>query len=130
MKKTVLFFCLLFSLSFASFSNDQPRVFELRIYYTYDGRLDALLNRFRNNTMRIFVKHGMANIAYWIPKDKPNTLYYIMAYPSMEARDKAWKEFGEDPEWKEVARASEESGKIVSKVESVFLNATDFSPIQ
>ncbi len=130
MKKSILLLFILVGLNFSGFSTDQPRVFELRIYHTYEGRLDALLNRFKNNTMRIFVKHGMSNIAYWTPVDKPNTLYYIMAYPNMDARNASWKAFSNDPEWKEVAEKSQLDGKIVEKVESIFLNPTDFSPIQ
>lgn len=102
------------------------RYFELRIYYTYDGRLDALLNRFQNHTTKIFEKHGMENIGYWVPVGEPkNTLYYILAYPSKEARDKSWAAFSSDAKWKEVQAKSEESGKIVDSVASVFMNMSD-----
>ena len=43
------------------------RYFELRIYYCYPGRLDALIERFQNHTTKIFEKHGMENIGYWVP---------------------------------------------------------------
>jgi len=121
---------LLLMVSFLGFSKKpDSRYFELRIYYCHPGRLDALLNRFRNHTTKIFEKHGMTNIGYWIPnKNDQNALYYILAYPSQVERDSSWKQFSRDPEWKEVARKSEESGKIVAKVTSVFMNATDFSP--
>ena len=46
-------------------------VFELRIYHTYEGKLETLLTRFREHTMKIFEKHGMKNIAYWAPTDDP-----------------------------------------------------------
>jgi len=76
-----------------------------------------------------FRKHGMTNVGYWIPNNNTdNALYYILSYPSQAARDTSWSHFGKDPEWKEVARKSEESGKIVAKVTSIFMNATDFSP--
>lgn len=104
------------------------RYFELRIYYTHPGRLDALLERFQNHTTSIFEKHGMENIGYWIPVDKPNTLYYILAYPSKDARDKSWAAFSTDPKWKEVQSKSEESGKIVESVVSVFMNMSDIMP--
>ncbi len=105
------------------------RYFELRIYYCYPGRLDALIERFQNNTTRIFEKHGMDNIGYWLPiKNDQNALYYILAYPSKEARDKSWNDFFADPEWKEVAAKSEASGKIVEAVTSVFMNASDLLP--
>jgi hypothetical protein len=105
------------------------RYFELRIYYTSAGRLDALLERFEDHTTKIFEKHGMENIGYWVPVDRPNTLYYILAYPSKEARDKSWAAFSADPKWKKVQAKSEESGKIVDSVASVFMKATDIVPL-
>ncbi len=111
----------------------EHRVFEMRTYTTHPGRLDALHKRFGGHTNRIFVKHGMSLIGYWTPAEGPeskNTLVYILAYPSRTARDAAWQEFRDDPEWKRAKEASERDGKIVDKVVSVFLNATDYSPIQ
>jgi len=106
------------------------RYFELRIYYTAPGRMDALLERFRSHTTKIFEKHGMENIGYWLPATgEQNVLYYILAYPTKEARDKSWGAFSSDPKWKEVQAKSEESGKIVDSVKSVFMNvAGDIMP--
>jgi len=109
------------------------RVFELRTYTCYEGKLPDLLARFRNHTMRIFEKHGMTNIGYWVPQDSPvsqNTLIYILAHPSREAAKKNWDAFRNDPEWQKVQKESEANGKIVSKVESVFMDPADFSPIK
>jgi hypothetical protein len=111
----------------------QQRVFEIRTYTTEEGRLDALNARFRNHTMKLFAKHGMTNIGYWTPEDAPlsrNTLIYILAHPSREAAKKNWDDFRNDPDWKKVRDESEVSGKIVNKVESVFLDATDYSPLK
>ena len=120
----------LLSLSFLGFAKKpDTRYFELRIYYCHPGRLDALIQRFTNHTTKIFERHGMTNVGYWIPnKNDENALYYILSYPNQAARDSSWKQFGRDQEWKEVAKKSEESGKIVAKVVSTFMNATDFSP--
>jgi hypothetical protein len=107
-----------------------PRVFEMRTYYTHPGRLDALNARFRDHTNKLFVKHGMDLVGYWTPQNKPDTLVYILAYPSREAREASWKAFQADPEWKKAAAESEKDGKIVAKVESVFLDPTDYSPIK
>jgi hypothetical protein len=105
------------------------RVFEMRIYYTEPGKLDDLIRRFQKHTRKLFIKHGMENIGYWVPvHNEQNRLIYVLAYPDMAARDKAWKAFGEDPVWKKVRTKSEKKGKIVSKVESIFMNATDYSP--
>ena len=106
------------------------RFYEMRIYYAAPGKLADLNTRFRNNTMRIFEKHGMTNIGYWEPVENPeNKLIYILAYPSKEARDASWKAFGADPEWQAVAKASEANGKLVAKVETWYLEATDYSPL-
>jgi hypothetical protein len=107
-----------------------PRLFEMRTYHTHPGRLDALNARFRDHTNKLFVKHGMDLVGYWTPQDKPDTLVYILAYPSREAREASWKAFNADPDWKAAREASEKDGKIVDKVESVFLDPTDYSPIK
>jgi hypothetical protein len=122
-------FLLLFGCFGLYAAKPDTRYFELRIYYCYPGRLDALIERFQNHTTKIFEKHGMENIGYWLPtKNDQNALYYILAYPSKEARDKSWADFSADPEWKEVAAKSEVSGKIVQSVTSVFMNASDILP--
>src|SRR5260370_34054283 len=87
-----------------------PRVFELRVYHCLPGRLPALQARFRDNTMRIFTKHHMTNIAYWTPQDDPqkdNTLIYVIAHDSREAAKKNWAEFVAEPAWKQVAQGPE-----------------------
>lgn len=109
------------------------RVFELRTYTTHPGKLDALNARFRNHTMRIFERHGMKNVGYWVPQDAPlkqNTLIYILAHPSREAAAKSWDAFRTDPEWTKARAESEAQGPINSKVESVFMEATDYSPMK
>jgi len=105
-------------------------VYELRVYHTYEGKLNDLLKRFREHTTKLFEKHGMKNVAYWTPLDEPaksSTLIYILAHPSREAAAANWKAFQDDPDWKSVRDKSEENGKIVEKVDSTFMALTDFS---
>src|SRR5207253_2514913 len=86
------------------------RVFELRVYHCLPGRLPALQARFRDHTIRIFTKHHMTSVAYWTPQDAPqkdNTLIYILAHDSRAAASSNWVEFRADPEWQQVAKASE-----------------------
>lgn len=109
------------------------RFFEMRTYICHEGKLDDLHKRFRDHTNRLFVKHGMTLIGYWTPtdgEDAKNTLVYILAYPSREARDKAWKAFINDPDWKKAYQESHKDGPIVKKVISQFLAPTDYSPIK
>jgi hypothetical protein len=106
-------------------------VYELRVYHAFEGKLDDLLRRFREHTMRLFEKHGIRNVAYWTPIDEPlkgKTLFYILAHPSREAATANWQAFRDDPEWQAVRDKSEANGKLVEKVDSTFLTLTDFSP--
>ncbi len=103
--------------------------YELRIYYCEKGRLNNLLSRFRNHTTKLFEKHGMTNVGYWTPLENvDDKLYYILSYPNRAARDASWKAFGSDTTWQRVQKESQLDGKIVAKVESIFLKSTDFSP--
>lgn len=108
------------------------KVYELRTYTCVDGKLEALNARFRDHTIQILNKHGIESIGYWVPQGErsKDTLIYIVAHPSREAADKNWKGFLADPEWKRVAGESEANGKIVLKIESVFLDPTEFSKLQ
>jgi hypothetical protein len=113
--------------------NVSTRVFELRTYYAHPGKMKDLQARFRDHTCKLFEKHGMTNIGYWNPTDSKQAeqkLIYILAFPSKAAADKAWNDFKNDPEWKKVREASEVNGPLVAKVESVYLNPTDYSPVK
>ncbi|GAA0437603.1 MULTISPECIES: NIPSNAP family protein [Sphingomonas] len=107
-------------------------VYELRIYYPAPGKLAALNARFREHTLTLFAKHGMHNVAYW--NEQPTAeapegrLVYVLAYPSREAREASWKAFGADPEWRAVVATSEAGGKLVTKIDSVFMTLADYSP--
>jgi hypothetical protein len=117
----------------AGHAQTKQRVFEVRTYTTHAGKLDALNARFRDHTTRIFAKHGMTNVGYWTPAEGPlagNTLIYVLAFPDLESAKKSWDSFRNDPEWKKVRAESEANGPIVSKIESVFLRPTDYSPVK
>ena len=106
-------------------------VYELRVYHANEGKLDALLARFRDHTVEIFKRHGMKSVAYWTPTDEPlkgSTLIYILEHPSRAAATANWKSFHDDPEWVKVSTASEVNGKLVEKVDSTYMTLTDFSP--
>ncbi|MEZ4902595.1 MAG: NIPSNAP family protein [Spirosomataceae bacterium] len=128
MFKKLLAAMLLFAATSPLASAQDTRLYETRIYYTEPGRLDALLTRFRDHTTKIFESHGMTNVGYWVPLHEENKLIYVLSYPNRAARDASWKAFGADPVWKKAQSESEISGKIVAKVESIFMDVTDFSP--
>src|SRR5215831_1416139 len=131
----VLVFIVGFWLGQASESDadGKSRVFELRTYTANEGKLEALHARFRNHTTKLFEKHGMTNVGYWSPRDMPlaqNTLVYLLAYPSREAAKQSWENFRNDPEWKKVKAESEANGELVKKVDSVYMDPTDYSAMK
>ncbi len=112
--------------------DQRAAVYELRIYYPAPGKLATLNGRFREHTLKLFAKHGMHNVAYW--NEQPTEaspegrIVYVLAYPNRAVRDAAWKAFGEDPEWRAVVAKTEANGKIVAKVDQIFMTMADYSP--
>jgi hypothetical protein len=110
------------------------RCFEMRTYYAAPGKLEALNARFRDHTCALFRKHGIEIVGFWIPTDKDkgadNTLVYILAHKSREEAKISWSAFMNDPAWKKAQQESEANGRLVTKVESVYLAATNYSPIK
>ena len=135
MKTTLLL--LAFGLSaFAQGSAQAPdsRVFELRTYHAAPGKFEALHARFRDHANALFKKHGMTVVGFWVPTDadkgSADTLVYMLAFKSREAATAAWKEFGADPEWVQARNESQKDGSLTTKVESVFMTPTDYSPLK
>src|SRR5262249_51152952 len=107
-------------------------IYELRIYTPNEGKLDAVNARFRDHTRAIFDRHHMKSVGYWLPTEgeKAGTFVYILEHPSREAATKNWAEFNADPEWQKVKAESEVNGKLVAKVEPIFMAPTEYSPIK
>ena len=108
-------------------------VFELRTYKATPGNLENLLARFRDHTMRIFEKHGMTNVGYWVPTDPEeaeDTLVYLLKHDSMEAATASWRAFATDPEWVRVNEESNRNGAILDSVVRKYMTATDFSQMK
>jgi hypothetical protein len=127
---SLLIAVIMVSTTLAAVAADKDtRVFEMRTYHATPGKLDDLNARFRDHTVKLFAKHGITNLGYWVPiENTDNLLIYVLAYPSREARETSWKEFQADDDWKRARAESEVNGKLVSKVDQIFLSATDFSP--
>lgn len=113
-------------------------LYELRTYAAEVGRLDALNARFRDHTLKLFQKHGMTNVGYWTPikgaKGADNTLVYLLAHKDKDAAKKSWDGFRSDPDWTAAKKASEAraGGSLTVRggVKSVYLRATDYSPMR
>jgi hypothetical protein len=103
----------------------------MRTYHIMPGKAQALHARFRNHTNKLLQKHGMKLVAFWSPldsKDAEKKLIWIVAHPSREAAQKSWAAFSADPDWQKAKADSEKDGKLVERVESVFMSLTDYSP--
>ena len=123
MKKIVVLILLLLT-SFGLHAQSLPTsaYFEMRTYTVHEGKMPDLIQRFQNHTRALFTKHGIENVAYFLSEEHPEKqLTFIIGYPSASERDIRWNNFANDPEWKAVAAASEANGKIVQKVDQVFM---------
>jgi hypothetical protein len=116
---------------FAAETNTGKELYEMRVYYAAEGKLDALHARFRDHTIGLFEKHGMKNLGYFVPDgaNPERKLIYFISHQSRDARTKSFRAFGSDPAWQKAAKESEKDGRLVTKIEEVFLNTTDYSPV-
>ena len=129
--KQLLTLCVL-AAAFSVTQDVRGEVFEMRTYTTNEGKLDDLNARFRDHTAKLFEKHGIRNVGYWVPTEKEksaNTLIYIIAHKDRAAAKVSWKAFMNDPDWKAAHKASEADGPILAKrPESVYMKTADYSP--
>lgn len=119
------------SINASAASNE--RIFELRTYYCFPGKVPDIVKRFKDHTTKLFEKHGMQNISYFLTEEKEGAqpkLVYLIAHQSEQAAAASWAAFRADPEWIKVKEESEKPWKIVEKVESVYLKPTSFSKIR
>ena len=105
-------------------------VYEMRTYTTNEGKLDDLHARFRDHTLKLFEKHGIKNVGYWVPTDErsKDTLIYVIRHESRDAAKESWAAFIADEDWKAAYQASVADGRLVKKIESVYMDATDYTP--
>ena len=111
---------------------DSNRVFELRVYHAVPGKMQALESRFRNKTSELLAKHNLNVVGYWISEDAPawdNTFIWVVAHSSREEAKKNWEEMRADPEFQEMLK-SEQTEKLVQKIDSTYMHPTDFSPMK
>ena len=107
-------------------------IYELRIYTANPGKMGALQARFRDHTTKLFERHGITNVGYWMNTigGRSDELWYMLAFEDMGQRDAAWRAFAGDPEWQEARRKSEENGALVHHIENRIMSPTDFSPLK
>lgn len=105
------------------------KMYELRTYVAERGRMNVLLDRFRNHTVDLFARHGMTSIGYWVVTEQPDTLVYLLSHDDAQTAAVSWEAFRSDPEWQSVRAGSEKDGPVVRSVTSSFLEPTDFSAL-
>ena len=111
---------------------DSNRVFELRIYHTAPGKLPAMESGFRDTYSKLFAKHDLQVVGYWVPEGAPawdNTFVYLVAHASREEAKKNWNAMLADPQTQEAIK-SEEASKLVEKIDRMYMRSTDFSPMK
>ncbi|MBG6183075.1 hypothetical protein IWX65_001022 [Arthrobacter sp. CAN_A214] len=101
--------------------------YELRTYTAAPGKMDALMERFRESTIDLFTEHSMTSLGYWTPVGTPDVLIYLLRHEGDPKEN--WKAFGADRRWIDAKSASETDGVLAAKIESVLLEATDLHPI-
>src|SRR5262252_6224324 len=114
-------------------SKSSQHVYELRLYHVNEGKLDALVARFRDHTDALFKKHNMKSIGYWQPQDAPasqNLLIYVLEHPSREEAQKNWAAFQADADWKKVKAESEANGALVDHIDRYFMDPTSYSELK
>src|SRR5258708_1992383 len=93
-------------------------IYELRIYRCVPGRQSALLSRFKNETLRVWEKHGIRQAGFWttLIGKSSQEITYMLAWDSLAKREKRWGAFLTDPEWRSVGGDQEEcwAGPVVA----------------
>jgi hypothetical protein len=107
-------------------------IYELRIYRCVPGRMQALLSRFQNETLRIWEKHGIRQAGFWttLIGKSSHDITYMLAWDSLAEREKRWGVFLVDPEWRAVVAETEKGGQLVETISSQLLAPTTFSAVK
>ena len=106
-------------------------VYEFCDYVPNDGKLPALLERFRDHTIRLFARHGIRSVAFWTTaaEGSPTHLVYLLAHDDEESAVRNWAAFGADPEWVAAYQASMADGPLVASMTKRYLHPTEFSAL-
>lgn len=110
----------------------KSRIFELRTYESHSIKAAKKKIEMFNEggEIAIFKKTGLRPVFFGesiIGLQLPN-LNYMLAFDDMEARDKQWKVFSNDPQWKEL-RANEAYKDTVSNITDIILRPAPYSQI-
>lgn len=105
------------------------RCFEIRMYTANTergGDINTLHQRFREQEVAIFEKHGADVIAVWQRLDDPNTLVWMLAYRDRAHRDEVWRGFASDPDW----TALRQKYDVSLSIEAYWMSSTNYSKLR
>lgn len=110
------------------------RLFEVRMYESNNlTTLRRKIKMFNEGEAAIFKRLGMQPVFFGetiVGARQPN-LVYMLSYEDLAARDKAWRAFGGDPEWKKLREMPGYSdAEIVSNISNYLVTPLPFSPIR
>jgi hypothetical protein len=100
-------------------------IYELRHYLIPPGKGEAILNRFKNHTFKIFDRLGFKIPDFWVEANDSGNLWYVVEWESTEEMESVWAKFRSDPEWNSVKTESELAGPIVEKINVTLLKRLD-----
>lgn len=112
----------------------KPRIFELRRYESQSERASKKKIEMFNDAgeMAIFRRIGFRPVFFGemlIGPRRPN-LTYMLCFDSLEAREKLWNVFRNDPEWKKLSAMPEyKDSEVVSGISSIVLNPAPYSQV-
>jgi hypothetical protein len=112
----------------------QPRIFELRTYEspTEAGHLRKVEMFGKLGELEIFRRCGLTPVffARTVIGARLPSLSYMLTFPDLAARDKAWGAFRADPQWQKLkATPGYTDAEIVSNISDVLLRPAAYSQV-
>jgi hypothetical protein len=76
-----------------------------------------------------FKKYGIGILGFWTEEiGTSNRLTFILSYDDMGDRERKWREFASDPDWRKVQAETEAGGPLAATVQNTFMRLTSYSP--
>jgi hypothetical protein len=106
-------------------------LYELRTYDVVPGKLPAVHERFQQQVLPLFAKHGITHIGFWTCAIGPsaNQIRYLLAWADLAAREQIWGGFASDPDWLAVRAETEKDGPLIERAENMILAPTSYSQL-
>src|SRR3954447_20800557 len=107
-------------------------IYQLRIFKDHPARVEAHIERFRQDTCRLLEKHGAKIVGLWtaVGADHQEEVVFMAAYDDEDAMRRTTAAFAADPEQPAMVAASEQDGPIIISRDQWVLKPADISPLQ